>query len=190
MARRRRELSRTLRYFYHRVFPRRERSLPVALSVAIGVWIGVFPTIGVALLLTLVATQLARVPKGPGLLASFIAIPPTLFFFFYPLGYFGVGLPLVRPASLSFSFLGEVQRLTLMNAGEVTLRLWHDARDHLLAFVLGMAIVATITAALAFVVAYLVMERKRRAHEQRRRLRRAQAAALAGAAPEIARLPG
>jgi uncharacterized protein (DUF2062 family) len=172
MAVKRRSLSRTLRYYYHRVFPRHERSLPVAISVAIGVWIGVFPTIGVAILLTALVAQIARVPKAPGILASFIAIPPTLFFFFYPLGYFGVGLPLLDPPQLDFEFLAEIEKLNMANAGEIAGRLWRDAREHLIAFVVGMAIVATVTAAISFVVAYLVMEQKRRRREARRRMRR------------------
>lgn len=127
------------------------------------------PTLGVALGLTVLAAHLARVPKGPGLLASFIATPPTLFLFFYPLAYFKVGLPLVRPPPASFDFLAEVQKLTLINAGELAARLWHDARGHVIAFLVGVSIVALVTAALGFVVSYAIMERKL----QKRALRRA-----------------
>ena len=48
----------------------------------------------VALFLTALAAYALRVPKGPALLSSFVATPPTLFLGFYPLGYFGVGLPM------------------------------------------------------------------------------------------------
>lgn len=144
----------------------------MAVSVFLGVWIGLMPTLGVALVLTAIAAQIARVPKGPGLLASFIAVPPTLFFFFYPLGYFGVGLPLVQPATLDFDFLAEVERLNLMNAGAIAERLWQDARGHLIAFMVGMIVVATGTGLLAFAGTYTIMERKRRARLERRRQRR------------------
>lgn len=159
---RRRDFRRTLKYFYHRLFPRHERSLPVAFSVFLGVFIGLLPTLGIALVLTAIAAQAFRVPKGPGLLASFIAIPPTLFLFFYPLGYFGVGLPLVHPPAIPFNFLKEVDRMSLLTAGDVLRHLWSDARGHLLAFVVGMLVVAAVTGALAFAVTYVVMEQKRK----------------------------
>ncbi len=175
MAPKRRSLSRTLRYAYHRVFPRHERSSAVALSVALGVFIGVLPTLGVALLLTALAAQLLRVPKGPGLLASFIAIPPTLFFFFYPLGYFGVGLPLLRPPALQFDFLDEFATLTLLNVGEVSTRLWTEAQGHVIAFLVGMFIVAGVTALIAYAVTYAIMEKKRRTRAARRQAKLAAA---------------
>lgn len=179
MARRPRSIKRTLRYYLHRLFPRHESSRSVALSVAIGIWIAVLPTLGIALGLTALAAHLARVPKGPSLVASFVATPPTLFFFFYPLAYFGVGLPLLSPPPAAFDFLEEIERITLVNAGEVGSRLWHDARGHVIAFLVGIVIVATITAALGYLLAHVVMERK---HAQRRLARaaaKARRAALA-----------
>jgi len=145
------------------MLPRHESSARVAWSVALGIWIAVLPTLGVALALTVLAAHLARVPKGPALVSSFVATPPTLFLFFYPVAYFGVGLPLVRPPAAEFDFLAEIQKLDLNNASEVTSRLWHDARGHVIAFLLGVVLVATITAALGFAASYFVMERRRRA---------------------------
>ncbi len=174
-AAKRRSLSRTLRFHSYRLLPRHESSAAVALSVAIGIWIAVLPTLGIALGLTVLAAHIARVPKGPGLVASFVATPPTLFFIFYPLAYFGVGLPLVRPPRLGFDFLGEIRKLSLSNASEVGSRLWHDARGHVIAFLVGVVVVATITAALGYAVSYAVMEHRRRvrlaARAERARLR-------------------
>ncbi|MDH5671906.1 MAG: DUF2062 domain-containing protein [Myxococcales bacterium] len=171
--------TRTLRYYYHRLFPRHERSLPVAVSVFLGVWIGLMPTLGIALILTAIAAQIARVPKGPGLLASFIAVPPTLFLFFYPLGYFGVGLPLLDPPAVDFNFLEEVRALNLFSVGKVASHLWDNARGHVWAFLVGMLIVATATALLAFGGTYAMMEWKRKkrlaARESRRLARESQA---------------
>jgi len=175
MAAKRRTFSRSLRYALHRLFPRHETSADVALSVALGIWIAVLPTLGVALLLTALAAHLARVPKGPALVASFVATPPTLFFIFYPLAYFQIGLPLLKPPALSFDFMAEVKALTLVNAGDAVTRLWHDARGHVIAFLLGTLIVATISAALGYLVAYASMERKlqrrKAAREARQRAR-------------------
>jgi uncharacterized protein (DUF2062 family) len=177
----RRSFSRTLRYYSFRMLPRHESSVAVATSVAIGIWIAVLPTLGIALGLTVLAAHIARVPKGPGLVSSFVATPPTLFLFFYPLAYFGVGLPLLRPAALDFDFLGEIQKLTLSNAGEVSTRLWHDARGHVIAFLVGVLMVATVTAALGFAVSYFVMEQRRRARLAARAERARQRAASAEA---------
>jgi uncharacterized protein (DUF2062 family) len=178
----RRSLSRTLRYYSYRLLPRHESSAAVALSVALGIWIAVLPTLGIALGLTVLAAHIARVPKGPGLIASFVATPPTLFFLFYPLAYFGVGLPLLRPPRLAFDFLGEVQKLSLSNAGQVSSRLWQDARGHVIAFIVGVLVVATITAALGYAVSYMVMEqrRQRRLAARAERARQRQTAAEAG----------
>ena len=169
MATQRRTFGRTLRYFLHRLFPRHETAGAVGISVALGIWIAVLPTLGIALPLTALAAHLARVPKGPALVSSFVATPPTLFFIFYPLAYFQVGLPLLKPPLVGFDFMAEVQKLTLVNAADVAGRLWHDARGHVIAFLFGTLIVATITAALGFAVSYVVMRRKL---ERRRALRR------------------
>jgi uncharacterized protein (DUF2062 family) len=75
------------RYAFNRLFPKRRTPMEVALSVAIGIFIGILPTWGIALILTIAVLALLRLPKAPGALSSFIAIPPTIFAFFYPLGY-------------------------------------------------------------------------------------------------------
>jgi uncharacterized protein (DUF2062 family) len=173
MAARRRNLSRTLRFYLHRLFPRHEDSHSVATSVALGIWIAVLPTLGVALALTVLAAHLARVPKGPGLVASFVATPPTLFLFFYPLAYFKVGLPLVKPPPASFDFLHEVQKLSLANAGDLSTRLWRDAQGHVIAFLVGVFVVATVSAALGYALSFAIMQRKLARRHSARAARRA-----------------
>lgn len=174
---------RALRYYYHRVFPRHQAPVPVAASVFLGVFIGVLPTLGVAIGLTLAATALFKLPKTPGVVASFIAIPPTLFLFFYPVGYFLVGVPLLKPRAIDYDFLEVIGSLTLTNVGEVGGMLWSTASDHVLAFLLGMTIVATLTAALCFMLTVVVMKR-RRATQLRLRAER-KAARLAAEAAEV-----
>ena len=46
------KLQRLGRLYWHRMLPRRDEPHDVALSVAIGVFIGILPTFGVALILT------------------------------------------------------------------------------------------------------------------------------------------
>lgn len=164
---------RALRYYYHRAFPRHQEPLPVALSVFVGVFIGVLPTLGIAVGLTLIATSILKLPKTPGVVASFIAIPPTVFLFFYPLGYFAVGVPLMKPKAIDFDFLEVVGSLTLANIGEVGGQLWSGASDHVLAFMVGMTIVSSITAVICFSLTIVIMKRRRAEHLRKREERRA-----------------
>ena len=66
----------------NRMFPVRQDALKVALSVFAGVFIGIWPTIGIAIILTIAFCALFRLPKIPGTVASFVANPVTQFGFF------------------------------------------------------------------------------------------------------------
>lgn len=151
---------RALRRYYREVFPEGQKPLPVAASVFLGAFIGVMPTLGIAIPLTWLATAVFRVPKAPGIVASFIATPPTLFFFFYPLGYFAVGLPLVHPPPIDFDFLGAIGDLTLANIGEAGAHLWNSAKGHVLAFFVGMSVVATVSALICAIPTFVIMRKK------------------------------
>jgi uncharacterized protein (DUF2062 family) len=141
----RRSFRQQLRGLHAALFPPGQAPLAVSISVFLGVFIGVMPTIGVALPLTVLATALFRVPKGPGLVASFVATPPTLFLFYFPLGYL-LGQHLLAPPPSAVELLDEVRKATLLNVGETCGRLWLEARPHLLAFAFGITIVSLITA--------------------------------------------
>ena len=127
------KLYRTYRYYYHRMFPRRRSPHEVAMSVFLGVFIGVLPTIGVAIPLTVLGCHLFRVPKIPGVLSSFIAIPPTLFFFFYPLGL-TTGSLILKPVPIEFDFLEKFSELNLSNIGPTLGFLLKQAGGHFYAF--------------------------------------------------------
>jgi uncharacterized protein (DUF2062 family) len=141
------------------LFPEGRSALVVAASVFIGVFIAVLPTIGFALPLTALATQLCRLPKGPGLVASFVATPPTLFTFFYPLGYL-LGTSLTGPPAVDLQLLAELQKLTPSTVYGILGHLWQDARPHVLAFALGTSIVSLLSAAIVATVAYWVIIRR------------------------------
>ena len=151
---------RMLRRYYRDVFPPGQRPFPVAMSVFLGAFIGVLPTLGVAIPLTWVATAVFRVPKAPGIVASFIATPPTLFFFFYPLGYFAVGLPMMHPPPIDFDFLKTFGELSLSNVDDLGALLWHSAKGHVMAFIAGMSVVALISGLLCAVPVFIIMRRK------------------------------
>ncbi len=149
-----------LRIFYRALFPEGESAALISGSVFLGVFIAVLPTIGLALPLTLLATSICGLPKGPGLIASFVATPPTLFLFFYPLGYL-LGDALTAPPSANIALLDELQKLTPGTVQAVLGHLWHDARPHVLAFLLGSLIVSLLTASLVAALSYFIMVRRR-----------------------------
>jgi uncharacterized protein (DUF2062 family) len=152
-----------LRTFYRALFPEGQSAVLVAVSVFVGVFIGVLPTIGFALPLTAFATGIFRLPKGPGLVASFVATPPTLFMFFYPLGYL-LGEKLTAPPSVNVQLLVELRRLAPSTMREILVGLWRDARLHVLAFILGIVIVSLMTAAIVAAASYCIIVRRRRAN--------------------------
>lgn len=144
-----------------RLFPREGGPWEVAASVFIGVFIGVLPTVGFALLLTSAAAALLRLPQGPALVSSFLANPATLFGFFYPLGYV-VGCELTGTQPLQpQAFLSRLEGLNAFQGGPALAQLWGESRPHLLAWGAGMPVVASTTALVLALVAYWVMRRRR-----------------------------
>jgi hypothetical protein len=108
------------------------------------------------------ATSLCRVPKGPGLVASFIATPPTLFLVFFPGGYF-LGLKLLHPPDAGIALLEELHHVTLFTVSEVVSRLWLQAKPHLVAFGLGIFIVSLFTALAVSALTYWIVQRRQSA---------------------------
>jgi uncharacterized protein (DUF2062 family) len=132
----------------------------VALSIFLGVFIGVMPTIGIAVVLTVAILALFKLPKLPGIIASFIAIPPTLFLFFYPVGYV-IGLRLVDPPPSNFLFLEKIHGLSWANFTPTITHLWINAQGHVIAFVVGITIVAILTGFVCATISFYVMEFRR-----------------------------
>ena len=149
------------RIYYNRMFPKRQDALKVAWSVAAGVFIGIWPTIGIAIILTVAFCAVFRLPKVPGIVASFVANPLTQFGFFYPAGY-AIGCSLLKPEKINFDFLSEFEGLSFKNFISVITHLWHDAAGHLAAFMVGITIVAAIGGAIFFVLAYFIVNYRKK----------------------------
>lgn len=98
---------------------------------------------------------------GPGAIASFVAIPPTLFFFFYPLGY-AVGKFLVNPAPIAFDFVERFGTITMTNFKSEMVNLWTMAAGSFVAFLVGMVVVALITGILIAGGVYIGMQKRLR----------------------------
>lgn len=143
------------------MFPRRQDATRVAISVAAGVFIGIWPTIGIAIILTVAFCALFRLPKVPGVVASFVANPLTQFGFFYPSGYI-IGCKIIHPKAIEFDFLEEFQGLSFKNFTTVIGHLWDNAADHLLAFMIGITIVAAIGGAIFFFLAYFIVNYRKK----------------------------
>ena len=149
------------RIYYNRMFPKRQDALKVAWSVAAGVFIGIWPTIGIAIILTVAFCAVFRLPKVPGIVSSFVANPLTQFGFFYPAGY-AIGCKLLKPEKINFDFLSEFEGLSFKNFISVITHLWHDAAGHLAAFMVGITIVAAIGGAIFFVLAYFIVNYRKK----------------------------
>jgi len=155
------------RVWLHRMLPRHHDSARVAVSVFFGVWIGIMPTIGIALPLTIGVCWLFRTPKIPGVVSSFVANPLTQFGFFYPAGY-AVGRFMLRPEAIGFNFLQQLETLSFSNFQTLGVRLLHEAGGHVLAFMAGMVLVSTFFAVVFSVAAYFGAEYRKKRHREKR----------------------
>ena len=149
------------RIYYNRMFPRSQDALKVAWSVFIGVFIGVWPTIGFAIILTVAICAIFRLPKVPGVIADFVANPVTQFGFFYPGGYY-IGCKIYHPGKIAFDFLGEFERMSVRNCAVIVKNLWINAADHLIAFMIGITIMAAATGFVFFVLAYFIVNHRKK----------------------------
>ncbi|MGL1934338.1 MAG: DUF2062 domain-containing protein [Fibrobacterales bacterium] len=161
----REKVARAIRYYRYKLFPRNQRSFPVALSIFLGVWIGVMPTIGIAIALTILICKIIRIPIIPGVTASFIANPATQFPFFYPGGY-AIGTAIVDPPP--FEFLSIFQKISqgfsiteLSSYGETLggfASLATQNTHHFVSFMVGMTVLSTIIGGVCFFAALYYME--------------------------------
>jgi hypothetical protein len=92
-----------------------------------------------------------------------VATPPTLFMFFYPLGYL-LGKKLTAPPAVNVQLLAELRRLTPSTVRDILGGLWRDASPHVLAFMLGMIIVSLMTAVIVAGASYWIIVRRSRAN--------------------------
>lgn len=153
---------RFLRVKFHRMFPTHQDAVKVGWSVAAGVFIGIWPTIGVAILLTIAFCTLFNLPKVPGTVSSFVANPITQFGFFYPTGY-KLGCSILSPEKIPFDFLSRFEDISIKNATFIIRELWNTASGHLAAFLLGITIIAAIFGFIFFWIGYgIVTYRKKR----------------------------
>lgn len=150
------------RVMFNRMFPKRLDALKVAFSVAIGVFIGIAPTLGVAVILTVAVCAALRLPKVPAVVASFVANPLTQFGFFYPVGYM-IGKSIVEPKKISFDFLEQLEKVSISNFREIISHLWANAADHLLSFMIGIMLLALVFALLFFGAAYFIVSYRKKA---------------------------
>lgn len=152
------KFTRAISYYQHRMLPRKQQPHEVAFAVAIGVWIGVMPTIGIAILLTLPVCHLMKLPKIPAVLGSMVANPLTQFTIFYPSGYF-LG-KIILPPVTNFDFLERFSELSWSNYGEIAIEFLGEAKDHFFAFLVGMVIVSTLFGTLFYLIIYTLMNKK------------------------------
>lgn len=160
-------LIRIWRYVLHRLFPKRQDPMNVSISVALGIFIGILPTWGFALLLTAAVLAILRLPKLPGLMSSFVAIPPTLPFF-YTAGY-QVGQIFLPVPDKKVHLIHELMTFNFSNFSEKFQWLFGIARPYFITFMIGTSIVALVTAVLGAILTWFIMNyRKKQYHASRR----------------------
>lgn len=155
------KLPRLGKLIWHRALPRKDSPAPVAWSVAIGVFIGILPTFGFSLALTIVILSLLRLPKLPGSISSFIAIPPTIFPFFYPVGYL-IGRKVITTTPMDIGLIDILQNMRISQIFTTLYNLAQTAGDHLLAFCVGTAILGSAFALFFFIATYIAMKIKQK----------------------------
>lgn len=160
---------RLTRVYLHRLLPHQHDSANVALSVFFGVFVGIMPTIGVALPLTVGLCWIFRTPKIPGIVSSFVANPFTQFGFFYPSGY-AIGRWVVQPEKIHFDFLAKLKTLSFGNFTDVLGQLMREAGSHVGAFMLGITVVSLFFGFVFAVAAYFGAEYRKKKHLEKRNL--------------------
>ncbi len=148
-----------LRLYIDKLLPKKIQPSRVAISVAVGVFIGVLPLWGLALPITAGLLVLIKKPVIPGLMSSFIATPPTQFGIFYPLAYW-LGRAMLSPAPLDRNFLEVVANTSLDNLGSNASWFWNAGRDHLFAFVIGLILVDLFLAILCGFLSFYFMRKR------------------------------
>ncbi len=175
----RERLKRAIRFYRYKLFPRNQATVPVAISIFLGVWIGVMPTIGIAIALTVLICKIFRLPIVPGVTSSFIANPATQFPIFYPVGYW-IGLSIVNPAP--FEFLSIFERIS-KNFAPFDLNSYGDTLSsfaslatentpHFFSFLLGMTILSTVIAGICFFLSVYYMDTLKKNRKERKEAKR------------------
>ena len=151
-------LRRSFRYIYLRLVRVGGDPVHVARGFALGVFLGVFPTFGAGIPLSLILASLLRWNRVSAVLGSLVMNPLTTPFFWTLSGMVGAAI-----------FHADAKKvLTSVQDGERLLRLTMGAGIYLA----GNTIVALVTAVLSYYLALraVILYRKKR-RERRRRLR-------------------
>lgn len=160
------KMKRMAKLFSYRAFPRNNPPTRVAWAVFWGVWIGVMPTIGVAIPITLLFCWIFRLPKAPAAAASFVSNPFTVPPFYLFAYWLGKGM--INPAPTKYDLMD-----ILLNAPwrEKLPQIWEviiNSPAHWNSFLLGITIVATIISIVFWVIAFYVVRSRSLKQQQKR----------------------
>ncbi len=151
---------RTFRYIYLRLVRVGGNPVHIALGFALGVFLGVFPTFGIGIPLSLLLASLFRWNRVSAVLGSLVMNPLTTPFFWTLSGAVGAAIFRADASRLLESVQnGERLRGLTLGAG---------------IYLAGNTIVALITATIAYFLAFravLLYRKKRMERRQKRKLR-------------------
>ena len=147
-----------MRYFMYRLFPRRQDPHRLSLAIALGVFVALLPSLGLALVFTVFLCAFFRLPKIPACVASFVGTPPTLIFFFWPISY-KVGLFILPKQTKNIDLVHKMASLNLNNFSQEMALIWSESQVHLWAFLVGTLIVSFVFAFLSYAASRLYLVR-------------------------------
>jgi len=153
-------LGRTFRYNYLRLVRVGGNPVHIALGFALGVFLGVFPTFGIGIPLSLLFASLFRWNRVSAVLGSLVMNPFTTPFFWTLSGMVGAAI-FRADASRLLAGLKNGERLRGLTLGAGI-------------YLAGNTIVALVTATIAYFLALravLLYRKKRRERRQKRKLR-------------------
>lgn len=158
------ELRRTVRYYYLKFVRMRGNPRTLALGVAIGVFIGVTPTIPFHTIIILLLAFLFRASKVAALLASVVVSNPLTFFIQYYAAWW-LGKSLLQ-MNLSWANVREIVEMAKAETGfvEIATALAALGRETLLALLVGGLVIAFPIALACYFLAlrfFTILDKKR-----------------------------
>ncbi len=161
-------LGRTRRYYYLRFIRLRGTPHSLALGSAIGVFIGITPTIPLHTIVILFLTIISRSSFIAGLITSWVVCNPLTYF---PLYYLSLRIGnLVTPYELSWSQIQSVLQVLLSDVS-FTIRLkalLTVSYEAIIVMILGGALLALPFAVISYYISYLAFIKIRnKRHEKR-----------------------
>jgi len=141
-------LKRLFRYIYLKLVRTNDTPPKVALGVAIGVFLGIFPTFGVGLILAYFLAWLLKANKASAILGGLIMNPITTPFFWSISALIGAAI------------IGGKREIILneLKTGKIFKAIGHS----FLAYIIGNLIISLIFAIISYYIVFKILEKRKK----------------------------